>query len=153
MSSSPSTKRYFLRHRRKLEEKEEEIEKISSLKPISSRKTNDIPDILRKKSDRFVVNRPNVKERVHESLRIDAKRRAEENGASGVQASLLESGSPRFDSISNNTFRSTKGTQMEGLLLFQEQPRQVFFLFLMVAVVSYYSFTHDSDVSTHIRID
>ncbi|KAL4115052.1 hypothetical protein PRIC2_013947 [Phytophthora ramorum] len=49
--------------------------------------------------------------------------------------------SPRPDSWSYNTFRAS---EVEGLLLFPEQPRQIFVLLLVVAGFSYYSFTHDS---------
>lgn len=52
--------------------------------------------------------------------------------------------SPRPESWSYNTFRATHGNEVEGLLLFPEQPRQIFVLLLVVAGFSYYSFTHDS---------
>ncbi|CEG38978.1 phosphatidylserine synthase [Plasmopara halstedii] len=43
-----------------------------------------------------------------------------------------------------NTFRATHGNEIEGLLLFPEQPRQIFVLLLVVLAFSYYSFTHES---------
>ncbi|CAH0478907.1 unnamed protein product [Peronospora belbahrii] len=43
-----------------------------------------------------------------------------------------------------NTFRVSRGSEIEGLLLFPEQPRQILVLFLVVAGFSYYSFTHES---------
>ncbi|GMF18125.1 unnamed protein product [Phytophthora lilii] len=58
--------------------------------------------------------------------------------------SQRSSPSPRPESWSYNTFRATHGNEVEGLLLFPEQPRQIFVLLLVVAGFSYYSFTHDS---------
>ncbi|RLN14748.1 hypothetical protein BBJ28_00020420 [Nothophytophthora sp. Chile5] len=60
--------------------------------------------------------------------------------------------SPRPESWSYNTFRATHGSEVEGLLLFPEQPRQFAVLFLVVAGFSYYSFTHDSqDATQNVR--
>ncbi|POM58713.1 Phosphatidylserine synthase [Phytophthora palmivora] len=53
--------------------------------------------------------------------------------------------SPRPESWSYNTFRASHGSEVEGLLLFPEQPRQIFVLLLVVIGFSYYSFTHDSE--------
>lgn len=54
-------------------------------------------------------------------------------------------GSPRL--FSANAFRAAQGSDVENMLLFREQPRQVAVLSLVVSVVAYYSFTHDSQVS------
>ncbi|KAE8995999.1 hypothetical protein PR003_g15958 [Phytophthora rubi] len=60
--------------------------------------------------------------------------------------------SPQPESWSYNTFRATHGNEVEGLLLFPEQPRQIFVLLLVVAGFSYYSFTHDAqDVAQNVR--
>ncbi|KAG6616277.1 phosphatidylserine synthase [Phytophthora cinnamomi] len=60
--------------------------------------------------------------------------------------------SPRPESWSYNTFRATHGNEVEGLLLFPEQPRQIFVLLLVVAGFSYFSFTHDSqDAAQNVR--
>ncbi|KDO26015.1 hypothetical protein SPRG_08668 [Saprolegnia parasitica CBS 223.65] len=44
-----------------------------------------------------------------------------------------------------NAFRASREHGLDGLLLFQEEPRQFLFLFLVVVAVAHYSFTHDSD--------
>lgn len=55
--------------------------------------------------------------------------------------------SPRPEAFaSGNMFRAAKGSDVENLLLFREQPRQLAVLALVVAAVSYFSFTHDSQV-------
>lgn len=46
----------------------------------------------------------------------------------------------------SNAFRTAQNDELEGILLFKEQPRQFMFLFLVIATVSYYSFTHNSQV-------
>lgn len=53
--------------------------------------------------------------------------------------------SPRL--FSANAFRAAQGSDAENMLLFREQPRQVAVLALVVSVVAYYSFTHESEVS------
>jgi hypothetical protein len=62
--------------------------------------------------------------------------------------------SPRLGEAfsSDNMFRAARGSDMENLLLFREQPRQIAVLGLVVAAVSYFSFTHDSQVR-HICVE
>ena len=50
----------------------------------------------------------------------------------------------RPDKLPYNTFRASHGSDVEGLLLFPEQPRQIFVLCVVVAGFSYFSFTHES---------
>ncbi|DAZ95469.1 TPA: hypothetical protein N0F65_002154 [Lagenidium giganteum] len=60
--------------------------------------------------------------------------------------------SPSVGTYSHNTFRAAKDNDVENLLLFREQPRQLFVLGLVVSAVSYYSFTHDSkNVTQNVR--
>lgn len=47
----------------------------------------------------------------------------------------------------NNSFRTAQARHLEGILLFQEQPRSFLLLFLAVACVAYYSYTHHSEVN------
>lgn len=55
--------------------------------------------------------------------------------------------SPRPDNYaSDNMFRAAKGSDLENMLLFREQPRQLAVLAIVVTAVSYFSFTHDSQV-------
>lgn len=55
--------------------------------------------------------------------------------------------SPRPDNYSfDNMFRAAKGSDLENMLLFREQPRQIAVLATVVTAVSYFSFTHDSQV-------
>nr|CCA17030.1 phosphatidylserine synthase putative [Albugo laibachii Nc14] len=54
--------------------------------------------------------------------------------------------STRLDHENYNFFRTARAqTELNDLLLFREQPRQLLFLVLVVLVISYYTFTHDSD--------
>lgn len=55
--------------------------------------------------------------------------------------------STRLDHDNYNFFRTARAqTELDDSLLFHEQPRQLLFLVLVVLVISYYTFTHDSDV-------
>lgn len=51
----------------------------------------------------------------------------------------------------DNVFRAMRDSDVENVLLFREQPRQLAVLGLVVAAVSYYSFTHDSQVRARTR--
>ncbi|ETV78500.1 hypothetical protein H257_08017 [Aphanomyces astaci] len=53
---------------------------------------------------------------------------------------------------SSNAFRTSREYNLEGMLGFKEEPRQILFLFLLVISVAYYSFTHDSDdIAQNVR--
>ncbi|GLD94812.1 hypothetical protein PINS_up003437 [Pythium insidiosum] len=60
---------------------------------------------------------------------------------------LAPLGSPhRLETLSYNMFRAAQGNEaVEGMMLFRERPRQLLVLASVVAAVSYYSFTHDSN--------
>ncbi|TYZ63650.1 hypothetical protein PybrP1_006783 [[Pythium] brassicae (nom. inval.)] len=68
-------------------------------------------------------------------------------------AARMHGVSPRPDAFaSDNMFRAARGSGVENMLLFREQPRQLAVLALVVAAVSYFSFTHDSqDVTENVR--
>ena len=68
------------------------------------------------------------------TLPTTRRRRSNSNKASKVRR--------RF---STNTFRTAEIDELQGILLFKEQPRQFLLLFTVIAAVWYYSYTHDSD--------
>lgn len=74
---------------------------------------------------------------------------------SPLPAARMHGASPRPENAafsSDNMFRAARGSGMENMLLFREQPRQLAVLALVVAAVSYFSFTHDSQVQTCVYI-
>ncbi|CAI5702550.1 unnamed protein product [Peronospora effusa] len=64
--------------------------------------------------------------------------------ANKSSVAIVDSHHYRPDKLPYNTFRASHGSEVEGLLLFPEQPRQIFVLFVVVAGFSYFSFTHES---------
>ncbi|RHY18681.1 hypothetical protein DYB36_000327 [Aphanomyces astaci] len=74
-----------------------------------------------------------------ETLVLDTKEKLDE----AALPSPIRSPVP---TTSSNAFRTSREYNLEGMLGFKEEPRQILFLFLLVISVAYYSFTHDSDM-------
>ncbi|KAJ0393091.1 hypothetical protein P43SY_004485 [Pythium insidiosum] len=154
-----STKKQFLRQRRKPD--------AASTAAAQPRASADHPS---ESEDGFVS--PATKAKVERALWDSARKRMQtrqlstdaaaafaENDSSSLSASSSPSASPvsspalapmgspqRLETLSYNMFRAAQGNEaVEGLMLFRERPRQLLVLTSVVAAVSYYSFTHDSN--------
>ncbi|RHY39784.1 hypothetical protein DYB26_012630 [Aphanomyces astaci] len=80
-----------------------------------------------------------------ETLVLDTKEKVDE----AALPSPIRSPVP---TTSSNAFRTSREHNLEGMLGFKEEPRQILFLFLLVISVAYYSFTHDSDdIAQNVR--
>ncbi|TMW58996.1 hypothetical protein Poli38472_007141 [Pythium oligandrum] len=139
-------KKYFLRQRRK------PSVDMTTTQPASSDDHQALEHLRAARvesesEDGFVS--PATKAKVEKAVYATARKRMQtrqQTVTTTTTSDAPELPSPRLDTLSFNMFRAAQGNEaVEDMLLFREQPRQVFVLFCMVLAVSYYSYTHDSD--------
>lgn len=122
-------------HRYQLRQRRNTSRELSNLQPATSASDNDHSDTNADDDD-------------------DGVGAGKQEQKMSLSESLVIGLSPRFgENFPDNMFRAARGSDLENLLLFREQPRQFAVLALVVAAVSYFSFTHDSQVGVVLIVD